>query len=81
MNIINEVMDTFPDKKVYGLIGGFHLFNKTEDEIRTLSRKIKETGIQFVATGHCTKDRAYNIMKNELGDMLTQFHVGLEMIF
>ena len=35
-NIINEVKRTFPDKKVYGLIGGFHLFNKRDDEIRTV---------------------------------------------
>ena len=28
VNIINEIKNTFPDKYVYGLIGGFHLYNK-----------------------------------------------------
>ncbi len=32
-NIINEVTQTFPNKKIYGLVGGFHLFNKTEDKL------------------------------------------------
>jgi len=81
VNIINEISDTFPDKHVYGIIGGFHLFNKSESEIREVSRRIKETGIDFVCTGHCTKGRAYNIMKEELGDRLSQLKVGLEMIF
>lgn len=81
VNIINEVTETFPDKKVYGLIGGFHLFNKSEAEIIDVAKKIKNTGISYVCTGHCTKERAYNIMKKELGDTLEQLHVGLKMEF
>jgi len=34
-----------------------------------------------VCTGHCTKDRAYGIMKEELGDILEQLSVGLVMEF
>ena len=81
VNIINEVGKTFPDKHVYGLIGGFHLFNKSEDEVRGVAKKIQDTGIDFVCTGHCTKERAYGIMKEELGDKLLQLKVGLRMKF
>ena len=81
VNIINEIVKTFPDKHVYGLIGGFHLFNKSEEEIRRVSSEILNTGIEFVCTGHCTGKRAYDIMKEELGDRLTQLRVGLEMEF
>lgn len=80
-NIIREVAETFPNQTVYGLIGGFHLYNKTEDEIRDLAGKIKDTGIAYVCTGHCTKDKAYGILKEELGDILYQLHVGLVMEF
>ena len=80
-NIINEVAATFPDKKVYGLIGGFHLYNKPETEVRNLAKKIKDTGIRYVCTGHCTKNRAYGILKEELGDILHQLHVNLVMEF
>ena len=61
--------------------GGFHLFNKTEGEIRKVSRNILDTGIDYVCTGHCTKDRAYSIMKEELGDKLEQLRVGLVIEF
>ena len=80
-NIINEVQETFPGEHVYALIGGFHLFNKSEAEIRNVSRLIKETGIDFICTGHCTKDRAYNIMKEELGDKLEKLQVGKKWEF
>ena len=81
VNIINEVAQTFPDKHVYGIIGGFHLFNKSDDEVRAVAEKIKETGIDFVCTGHCTQARAYNVLKETLGDNLCQLRVGLEMVF
>lgn len=81
VNVINEVKQTFPDKKVYGLIGGFHLFNKSANEIKTVAEEIKQTGIEFVCTGHCTKDRAFNLLKEELGDKLKKLQVGLEMVF
>lgn len=78
-NIIHEVKNTFPDKHVYGLIGGLHLFNKTDEEVRSAAKEIKRTGIDYVCTGHCTKTRAYEILKEELGDQLEHLFVGLEL--
>lgn len=81
VNIINEVTATFPEKKVYALIGGFHIFNKTVSEVKELGKKIKETGIQYVCTGHCTGEKSYAILKEQLGDVLHQLQVGLIMEF
>ena len=81
VNIIKEIMETFPGKKVYGLIGGFHLFNKSEDEVRTVAEEMKALGIGYVCTGHCTKDKAYQVLKEELGDVAEQFHVGFTKEF
>ena len=80
-NIISEVQTTFPEKHVYGLIGGFHLFNKSNNEIHELAKKINNTGIEYVCTGHCTKERAYSILKEELGDKLEQMRVGYQIDF
>ena len=79
-NIIGEVKKTFPDKKVYGLIGGLHLFNKSDAEIRETAGVIRDTGIEFICTGHCTKDRAFGILKEELGDIAQQMHVGYQIV-
>lgn len=75
--IIQEVARTFKGKKVYALIGGFHLFNKSKQEVQELASRIKETGISQVYTGHCTGDRAYDILKSELGSILHKIEVGL----
>lgn len=80
-NIINEVATTYPNKKVLALIGGFHIYNKTEEEVRILARKIKETGIEYVYTGHCTGKKSYMILKEELGDVVRQLKVGFVMEF
>lgn len=80
-NIIREVMDGFPGKNALALIGGFHLFNKPEAYVRHLAKEIKDTGIRFVYTGHCTGKKAYEILREELGDKVRQFKVGLVMEF
>lgn len=76
-NIITEVSNTFPGKKILALIGGFHLFNKSEEDVRELAERIKRTGISRVYTGHCTGKRAYAILKETLGDQLWQLSVGM----
>ena len=81
VNIINEVKATFPDKHIYALIGGLHLWNKSKQEIESVSHEIEKTGIEYVCTGHCTKNRAYRIMKNILGSKLEQLRTGLVIEF
>lgn len=80
-NIINEVQQTFPGEPVVAIIGGFHLYNKTEKEVRAFARRVQETGIKSVITGHCTGKKSFEVLKDELGNSLQQLHVGLEMEF
>lgn len=75
-NIINEVAATFPEKKIYAIIGGFHLFKSTEQEIVALADGIRKTGIEHVITGHCTGEKGFEILKRELGDKVEQIYSG-----
>ena len=77
--IIREVAEAYPEKQIYALIGGFHLFLAPEQEVRALAAGIRETGIRRVYTGHCTGKKAYGILKDELGDMVQQLKTGLEI--
>lgn len=81
VNIINEVSEAYPDKRIASYIGGFHIFNKSENEVRRLARRIKELEVKSVYTGHCTGKRSYKILKEELGDGIEQIKVGLSMEF
>ncbi len=77
-NIINEVQATFPDKRISAYIGGLHLFNKSEEEILAVAQTFKDKKIDYIWTGHCTKNRAYNILKEQLGERVNQLNVGLQ---
>ena len=75
--IINEVANTFPDKHIYAIIGGFHLYNASREEVQAFANRVKDTGIEKVYTGHCTGEKSYRILKEHLGEKLEQFKVGL----
>lgn len=77
--IIKETAAAFPGKKMYGMIGGFHLFCLSDDEVRAFARRVSETGIEYVVTGHCTGQRAYEILHEELGDRVIQMYSGLTL--
>ena len=77
--IIREAETAFPGKQIYGLIGGFHLFRSEDQEVRELADRIKKTGIRRICTGHCTGERAMEILKEELGDMAEQIYTGFEI--
>lgn len=78
-NIIEEAKQAYPDKKVYALIGGLHLYKALDEEVIALAEKIRETGVKKVYTGHCTGERAMELLKRELGDMVEQFYTGMEI--
>lgn len=75
--IIREIAQSYPNKQIYALIGGFHLYHCSTEEVRALAERIRETGIQKVYTGHCTGKAGYTVLKEELGDMVQQLETGL----
>ena len=75
-NIINEVAFAFPDEKILALIGGFHLYKSGDVDVISLAQRIKDTGIEKIYTGHCTGDRAFGLLKNELGDKAEELFAG-----
>lgn len=81
VNIIREAEAACPNQRVLALIGGLHLFNKTDSEVRALAGQLRDTGIEKVYTGHCTGESAYALLRAELGDVVRQFYTGLVMEF
>ena len=77
--IISEVHETFPDKHIYTLIGGFHLFRSSDEEIEDCIRMVRETGIERVYTGHCTGERAVELFRQAMGEAAVEIRSGLEI--
>lgn len=84
-HIIEEVKRAFPGEKVYALIGGLHLYRASNEEVLGLAEKIRGTGIVKVYTGHCTGERAVELLRERLGscpfggDVVESFYTGMEI--
>lgn len=75
-NIINEISDLYPEQKIYAIIGGFHLFETPDDEVIGFAKRLRDTGVEKVITGHCTGEHACEILSQELGDMVETLYTG-----
>lgn len=79
-NIIREVQDSFPGRNIISMIGGFHLFLFDEAEVREQARRMAATGIRQIVTGHCTGERQYFWLADELagrGVLSSRMECGL----
>lgn len=66
-----------PWKRILAIIGGFHLFNKSDDFVRQFAKRVGDAGAEAVYTGHCTGDKAMSILKTELGSKVHELKTGL----
>lgn len=78
-NIIAEVNAAFPGKQICALIGGLHLYRLNDDEVRAFADRLRRTGVKKVLTGHCTGDRAFDVLKEKLGETVEQLYTGMEI--
>ena len=75
--IIREVQAAFPGRPIQAIVGGFHLYETPDAEIRALARRLRDTGVTQILTGHCTGARGFALLREELGEQVTQFSTGL----
>ena len=69
------------DKNILLVLGGFHLANKSEDEIFTLIKILKESNTRYICPSHCTGERAKEIFSSHLKDIYIEGEVGLSIEF
>ena len=77
--VVEEASATFPGRPIYAIIGGFHLYDTPPKDIRAFARRLRDTGVQHIITGHCTGQEGFDILKEELGDLVRQTEVGLTL--
>lgn len=75
VDILNKAKETHK-KDIYLVLGGFHLRDKPEDELKTIIGRFKDLGVLSVGPTHCTGDRAIELFKQAYGKNLVQMGVG-----
>ncbi len=53
INIINYAKKVTGINRIYGVLGGLHLLDKSETEIQTVSQSLKQENLQYLAPCHC----------------------------
>ena len=64
------------DKEIYLVFGGFHLLNKSEDEVNQIISQFKDLGVMKVGATHCTGDKAIELFKDAYKENFVQMGVG-----
>jgi len=75
--IVKEVQKVFPEKRITAYFGGLHLFRMTGTEVDSVADELVECGIGRIYTGHCTGQKAYDILRNRLGDRIEMIYCGM----
>jgi 7,8-dihydropterin-6-yl-methyl-4-(beta-D-ribofuranosyl)aminobenzene 5'-phosphate synthase len=68
VNVLTHARERFPDRKLYAVMGGFHLSGETERCIPETVRDIAGFGLTVIAPGHCTGWRALNRLVHTCGE-------------
>ena len=87
--MIQTVAQGFPDDRIKGVVGGFHLvaipaLNTMADsraEVMKLGQSLLNCPVDGYWTGHCTGRKAYDTLKGVLGDKLAEIHTGTRIRF
>ena len=87
LNMLEAVIEHFPDQKIRAVFGGFHLIDRplinnmagSKEDIEELGRAILEYPIEKVYTGHCTGAKAYRILSEVMGAKLEYLAAGCQI--
>jgi len=63
-------------KEVYMVFGGFHIMNKTEQEVNEIIKQMKDLGVRKCGATHCTGDKQIKMFKEAFGDNYVTLGVG-----
>jgi len=84
LNMIDAALDRFPNHRLRAVVGGFHLIGPPAEDSMALSREeVEEIGRAIrslcggpVFTGHCTGNKAFDVLGGVLDTQLRPLQTG-----
>ncbi len=76
INILEKAKNFFPDEVINLVLGGFHLYEQTGEEIKVIMNKIFKMGVLQVAPSHCSGDIARKMFKDIYNDNYVEIGTG-----
>lgn len=79
-NLVKEAKDYY-DTQPYAVIGGFHLFDKTQEEIIIVVEELLKTNIKRIFPCHCSGDAIRNYLQTNHPSYYEELTVGYSTTF
>lgn len=79
IKMLKDIRSSF-NKNVYMVFGGFHLMNKSDDEMDAIIAEMKSLGVVKCGATHCTGDRQIDIIRDKFGDGFVELGVGNTLV-
>ena len=84
LNMIDAAGEQFPDVPIKAVFGGFHLIGLpflntmagSRSEVEEIGRQILGRVAGTVYSGHCTGEKAFNVLEGVMGETLQPFPTG-----
>ena len=76
VSVVQQVKEVFGHRRIQLVAGAVHLQKIPKDEIREISLKLQQKGVQSLALSNCTGEPAMKIFRQEWGDNLLTFDAG-----
>lgn len=76
VEIIKQSQQILPNRKIYLVMGGFHLSGASDSKLTSIIREFRNNGVQKVAPSHCSGDRCRELFKNEYQTDFIESGVG-----
>lgn len=77
--IVGEVRAAFPDRHIAAFVGGLHLVHADDEAILHVAEVLRKADIGQVFTGHCTGERACELLQRELLGRVSTLRPGLTL--
>ncbi len=76
INTIKHAQNLTETKKVYAVLGGFHLINADDKRIQATVDELKKLNLEFIGPCHCTGKKATKRIAEAFGDRCRPLHTG-----
>jgi 7,8-dihydropterin-6-yl-methyl-4-(beta-D-ribofuranosyl)aminobenzene 5'-phosphate synthase len=76
VNTIRKAREITDEKKVYLVIGGFHLASESASRLKSILKEFRRLSVHKVAPCHCTGEGARRLFKQEYGADYIECGVG-----
>lgn len=81
LKIIEKVEEDFPQKRIFAVVGGFHLIRTQLPNVELLVQEFKKKGIVKVGATHCTGSDAEGVFKREYREDFISMNAGERIVF